>query len=116
MANKNRYDDLATGTIAYATLLSCSVLVIVILSVRALCCAWVESEEARKTANAHYYTSDEEISEQKAVLAGYSIETVQVEGSGGEDAAVTDAEKIRIPIERAKSLLLEELGGASPSA
>lgn len=116
MANKNRYDDLATGTIAYATLLSCILLVITILSIRALCCAWVESEEARKTLNAHYYSSDEEISEQKAVLAGYTKEIVQVTDSTEENADPMDVEKLRIPIERAKSLIIEELGGDSPSA
>ncbi|MFN3193740.1 MAG: hypothetical protein ACE361_24720 [Aureliella sp.] len=109
MANKNRYDDLYTGTIAYATLLSCIVLVITILGIRALCCAWVEGEEERKTANAHYLSSDQEIGEQKARLVGYGKSTVEVAGSG-EGAAPETVEVIRIPIEEAKSALLNELG------
>lgn len=110
MANINRYDDLATGAIAYAALISCIVLLITILGVRALTCAWVEGEEERKTANAHYYASDEKISEQKSRLVGYEKRTVEVLGSGEADAAPTMEEQISIPIDRAKELLMTELG------
>lgn len=109
MANINRYDDLATGAIAYATLVSCIVLVVTILGVRALTCAWVEGEEVRKTANAHYVASDQEIGEQKARLGGYEKRMVEVLG-GGEDAKPEMKEQISIPIDRAKELLLGEAG------
>lgn len=123
MANKNRYDDLHTGTIAYATLVSCIVLLVTILGVRALCCAWVEGEEERKMADAHYVSSDQTISEQKARLAGYQKQMVEViptgpaatEGESTEAAAPKMEERIHIPIQRAKDLLMKEMvaGGES---
>ncbi|MEM7473490.1 MAG: hypothetical protein AAF483_00720 [Planctomycetota bacterium] len=109
MANINRYDDLATGAIAYATLLSCIVLVITILGIRALCSGMVEGEEARKSAGAHYYTSDKTISEQRARLDGYRKETVEVTyiPEGGGDPVTETQTMIRIPVEDAKALVFE---------
>ena len=105
-----RYDDLHTGVIAYATLLSSIFLVVIILLVRALCCYWVEAEDARKLANAHYVSSDLEISEQKGQLDGYGKETVEVAAPTEEDPdAKSSKEVIRIPVERARDLLLAEL-------
>lgn len=119
MANLARYDDLNTGAIAYATLVSCIVLLIVILLVRALCCAWVEGEEQRKTLNAHYYTSDTEISEQKARVSGYGTETLEImlpPGPDGTQPAPQEVERIHIPVEKAKEVLMQELAIAEPNA
>ena len=123
MANKNRYDDLYTGTIAYATLVSVIVLIVTILSIRALTCAWVEGEEQRKTADAHYTSSDEIISEQKALLAGYEKEMVEVtvtppEGQDGNTEQGSEPttkmeERIHIPIDRARDILMEELASTA---
>lgn len=113
MANKARYDDLHTGTIAYATLVSCIVLVVTILLVRALCVAWVSSEEARKSVDAHYYSSDAEISEQKARVSSYEYQMVEVTPEAGPDGELGEPEtvkRIHIPVDRAKEVLANELG------
>ncbi|MEC8553996.1 MAG: hypothetical protein VXZ82_03210 [Planctomycetota bacterium] len=113
MANINRYDDLYTGTIAYATFLSCIVLVVTILGVRALCYAFVEGEEQRKTEGIHYVAADDVISEQKARLDGYRQETVEVMVTKEDGTLVPSSEqRLRIPIGRAKELIL---GSQSPS-
>ncbi len=122
MATKNRYDDLNTGAIAFATVVSCIVLVLTILSVRALCTAWVESEEERKMAQASYTAADDEISEQRFQLYGYGVREVEVaaptSGDDVQEATETTLEKrFRIPLDKAKDLLMEELGAAAePSA
>ena len=119
MANKNRYDDLNTGAIAYATFVSCIVLLVTILAVRALCFAWVESEEASKLAEASYTTADNVISEQQSRLVGYDkrmVEiTVPVDGQaespdGAVEMETKAEERIQIPISRAKELIFDELG------
>lgn len=104
-----RYDDLHTGTIAYATFLSSIVLVVIILLIRALCYYWVESEEARKLVDAHYETSDQEISDQKQMLDGYQKVKIEIPAMG--DAEARTEEKLHIPLSRAKELLIEEWSG-----
>lgn len=103
-----RYDDLNTGSIAYATFLSTIVLLIVILLVRALCLSWVEGEDERKLANAHYVSADQEISEQREQLSGYK--QVQVKSV---DETVPPKTLVHIPLDAAKELILKELGQAS---
>lgn len=115
-----RYDDLHTGTIAYATLLSCIVLVVIILLVRALTCSWLEGEDQRKLAESHYITSDREIASQQEKLAVYEKYTVEVAAEGGADAdpnaEPVEQERIRIPLDRAKDLLMKEFStSAEPS-
>ncbi len=111
-----RYDDLNTSAIAYATLISTIVFVIVVLLVRALCYYWVEGELDRKLADAHYVSADAEISDQKERISGYQkvIETPD-EQSGepaeGDAKPAEPVEKFLIPVETAKDLLLEELTG-----
>lgn len=105
-----RYDDLNTGAIAYATFVSSVLLLVIILLVRALCYSWVEAEDARKLSEAHYYSADRMISEQKATLSGYKKETVEVPAEDGADAQAepVSTERLLIPIDRAKELILEE--------
>ncbi len=114
MANIRQYDDLYTGMIAYAMLVSCIALVLVILGVRALCSAWLEGEMDRKLADAHYVSADNEIREQKARLDGYRKETVEVTISSedGQSSEITEEQRLRIPIERAKVIVLKELAKA----
>ena len=121
MANKTRYDDLNTGMIAYATFVSTILLLVIILLIRALCFYWVEGEEQRKLADAHYVQSDTEIARQKAVISEYGKATVEVaptgDGADGQAAEPTTEERIHIPVDRAKELLLEEATSDSePSA
>lgn len=117
MANLARYDDLNTGAIAYASLVSCILLVVIILCMRALTCAWIESGEAAQTANAHYVSADSEISEQKARLAGYEIQKIETiptaeDGTTGEPIV---SERFQIPLSRAKELVIDELNSAGAS-
>jgi hypothetical protein len=121
MVTKNRYDDLNTSAIAFATVVGCIVLLLTILSVRALCSAWVAAEEDKKLAGASYTSADDEISEQLTRLSGYSVNEVEVaatgEGSEGQDSEGTIVEKrIQIPLDKAKQILFEDLQSeASPS-
>jgi hypothetical protein len=110
-----RYDDLNTGSIAYATFVGSILLLIIILLVRALCYSWIDSEDARKLNDGHYASSDAVISEQKARISGTGKETVTVPPPvGQENAQPTQVERLRIPVDQAKDLLLKEMG-AEPS-
>ncbi len=109
-----RYDDLNTTAIAYTTFISSIVLVIIILLGRALCYAWMETEDQRKLTNASYEVSDRMIGEQKALLSGYSTMQVELPAIEGADpkAPPQFEERVRIPIEKAKELLLKDLATA----
>ena len=110
-----RYDDLSTGPIAYAAVVSTIVLAVIILLVRALTYSWVEGEEERKLVDAHYVSADAAIAEQKATITGYRKEMVDVpppEGSPA-DAKPTQEERLRIPVTQAKELLLKDWGTKS---
>ena len=114
-----RYDDLDTGSSAYATFVSSVLLLVIILLIRALCCSWVEGEDIRKLADAHYTSSDNTISQQKVRISGYEKVMVEVappsDPEAGEDQPQEPVmeERLHIPVERAKELLLKELAPAS---
>lgn len=111
-----RYDDLSTGPIAYAALVSTIVLAVIILLVRALTYSWVEAEDARKLVDAHYVSADTAIAEQRARIAGYSKVMVEVpppEGSPA-DAKPTQEERLHIPVTQAKELLLKDWATPKP--
>ena len=105
-----RYDDLSTGPIAYAAFVSTIILVVIILLVRALCYSWVEAEDSRKLVDSHYTTSDNTIAEQKARIADYGKALVEVPAPEGSDpsAAPSQEERLRIPVARAKEILLKD--------
>lgn len=105
-----RYDDLSTGPIAYAAFVSTIILVVIILLVRALCYSWVEAEDSRKLVDAHYNSADRLIAGQKARIADYGKTTVEVPPAEGSDpnAAASQQERLHIPVERAKEMLLED--------
>lgn len=106
-----RYDDLNTGAIAYTTFVGSVLLLIIILLGRALCYSLVESEDERKLADARYTASDNEISEQLSILADYKKEQVEVApAEEGSDTPPTTEEKLIIPIDDAKAIILKELG------
>ncbi|MCA9130557.1 MAG: hypothetical protein KDB22_25890 [Planctomycetales bacterium] len=114
-----RYDDLNTGAIAYATVVSSILLLIVILLTRALCFAWVEKEDARKLNDAHYVQSDSIIAAQKARVSASERVTVEIPAPaaapGQPQAEPTSEERIHIPVQRAGELLIKELSGATKS-
>jgi hypothetical protein len=118
-----RYDDLKTGPIAYAAFVSSILLLLIILLVRALCYGWVNAEDDAKLAGSHYVSADEEIADQKAKISSYGKAMVEVAAPAGPDAEGTDAppaepveeERLHIPVERAKELLLEDLRSRSNS-
>lgn len=108
-----RYDDLDTTAIAYTTFVSTVILLLIILLGRALCYAWLESEDERKLGQASYTTADRAISEQLSKLDGYK--KTEVEMPGVPDPANPDAEvkpqlveKVLIPLDKAKELVLEQ--------
>jgi hypothetical protein len=110
-----RYDDLNTRAIAYTTFVSSILLIIIILLGRALCYTWIESEDQRKLAEAHYITSDQAISEQKAAIAKYERSKVEIAPA---DNGSTDPnqkleplfeDRLHIPVDDAKKIILEEL-------
>lgn len=112
-----RYDDLSTGPIAYAAVVSTIVLAVIILLVRALTYSWVEAEDARKLVDAHYVSADAAIDKQKAKFADYGKVMVEVPPPVGSpaDAKPTQEERLIIPIKKAKETLLKEWGANSPS-
>jgi hypothetical protein len=108
---------LNTGPIAYAAFVSSILLLIIILLVRALCYGWINAEDVTKLTEAHYVSADAEIAEQKARIANYGKSMVEVappagEVSDGGQAAPSkpvEEERLHIPMERAKELLLNDL-------
>lgn len=113
-----RYDDLNTGPIAYAAFVSSVLLLVIILLVRALCYSWVEAEDEKKLAAAHYSSADSEIVAQKARISRYGKQSVVVappEGQAPEGGEPMEVQRLVIPVERAKDMLLKDLK-AEPNA
>ena len=112
-----RYDDLNTKMIAYATVLSVVILVIVLQGTQALCYSMLNYERSRKDT--------------KIIDAATKIKSEQLESLGGlakrvevidESAPIakkgeqpTMKKVIRIPIQEAQKLILKELG-SNPGA
>lgn len=110
-----RYDDLNTTGIAYATVVSIVVFLVIFLLLRAMTYGWVEGESDRKLAGAHYASADAAISAQKERVAVYGTTTVEIAPPEGEanEATSTTEERILIPVSRAGELLLDELASAT---
>jgi hypothetical protein len=98
-----RYDDLNTTMIAYGTVLSIVVLVIVLQGTQALTYNMVNSEDSLKSRTATD-TASVVKSEQIKALSGYKKAQVPDEASqtGGTK------EVLMIPIEDAKQIVLKE--------
>lgn len=110
-----RYDDLSTGPIAYAAFVSTIIFVVIFLLIRALCYSWVETEEARKFAEAHYVSSDQAIAQQKSKIQKYDKQTVEIpppEGSAPNTPSSVE-ERILIPVSRAKEVLMQDWSSGS---
>ncbi len=115
-----RYDDLNTKSIGYLTFLSCLLLAVTVLLLQALCYNWIDWQEESKLLKQSYVSSDKEIQSQKDTLTGYGkvTEQVPVEQPAGApqndskkpaEPATKSVERIRIPIDKAETLLLEEV-------
>jgi len=129
-----RYDDLNTKTISYLTFLSAVLLVVTILLLQALCYNWIEWQEDLKYTKQSYNSSDEVIRAQKESLTSYEKVQVTVPVKPAVAAGATDGagqpsqagdpaqpaepqmetvERVHIPIERAKVLILEDVNSAA---
>ncbi|HBE71400.1 MAG TPA: hypothetical protein DDW52_24915 [Planctomycetaceae bacterium] len=110
-----RYDDLNTTAIGYATYISTVLFLIIVLLLRALTYYWLETESQSNMAEARYVSSDEEIARQQAEFADFGTAMVTVTEGEGADAVTKEVERQRIPLDKAKDLLLKELA-KEPSA
>lgn len=110
-----RYDDLNTSAIAYATVISAVLLLIIILLVQSLTYNWILGEEERKLAESHYTASDNAIAAQKAKLDVFEKVMVDVIPPTADGAAPTEPVKpvsekrIHVPIKQIQNLMLKEL-------
>lgn len=109
-----RYDDLNTNMIAYATVLSVVILVIVLQATQALSYNQVNAEMARKESK----KSDHALAvkqEQLESLRGFKrVEIIDEKAAApakGEEPAKKKV--IHIPIEAAQKKIIEELGVAA---
>jgi hypothetical protein len=109
-----RYDDLNTKMIAYATVLSVVILVIVLQGTQALCYSMLNYERSRKDTKIIDAATTMK-SEQLQSLSGLAKRVEVIDESAppakkGELPAVKKV--IQIPIEEAQKLILKELGSA----
>ena len=111
-----RYDDLNTNMIAYATIISCLLLLAILQGTQALCYNMVNAEAERKAANSEYTTSSKVIREQRQSLNGYSKVALPAPAEGQEPAA-NQGSRIQIPIDRAiEAVIQENQGSKGPGA
>jgi hypothetical protein len=103
-----RYDDLNTNMIAYATVLSIVVLVIVLQGAQALTYSMVHYEDVRKESKKSD-TAAQVKSDQIATLNGYKKVAVADEKS---DVPGATKNVLMIPIEVAKKLVIQDLSGS----
>ena len=95
-----RYDDLKTGTIAYATFISAVLLLVIVLLLQALTFSWIEGEEVRKLTEGHYTAADEKITRQKAQLDQYAEVEVEIPPPPTTEPAAPGAEKVAPTMEK----------------
>jgi len=112
-----RYDDLNTKMIAYATVLSVVILVIVLQGTQALCYSMLNYERSRNDTKIIDGASKMK-SEQIESLSGLAkrvevIDEAAPPANRGELPAMKKV--IRIPIDEARKLILKELG-STPGA
>ena len=102
-----RYDDLNTKMIAYGTVLSIVVLVIVLQGTQALTYSMVHYEDVRKDSKKSDAAAKVK-SDQIATLDGYKRVVVADEKS---DTPGATKNVLMIPIEEAKKLVLQDYSG-----
>ncbi len=118
-----RYDDLNTSTLGYLTFMSVILLTITVLLLQALCYNWIGWQEEGKLVKQSYKSSDAILETQKASLTKY--ETVKVEvpiklppnAPKDPKAPTTELqERNYIPIDRAETIVVEQLKNKPKSA
>jgi len=112
-----RYDDLDVKFIAFATLISCLLLVAILQGTQALCYSMTNSEQAKKLEMFEYASSKAVIGEQLESLNGYrNVAVLPAMGPDGKPAVGAPTTRLQIPMERATQLLLEEAKAGTPKA
>ena len=112
-----RYDDLDTKFIAFATLISCLLLVAILQGTQALCYNMANAEVERKLQGSEYRTSKAVISEQLTSLSGYEkVAVPPAVGTDGKPVQGGPTSRLQIPLSRATELLLEEAKKTKPKA
>lgn len=104
-----RYDDLNTKTIAYATIFSGWLLVLVIFLVQGLSYYWESTEEARKRDRSEYTSSLKVLQDQRASMSKYEWVSLPPPEVTEGQTAPEPQRRLQIPIERAKELILQEV-------
>ncbi len=104
-----RYDDLDIKFIAFATLISCLLLVAILQGTQALCYYWTDSEQAKKLESSEYATSKSIIRQQTESLTSYQkVAVPPVIGTDGKPVEGGPTTRLQIPLERATELILQE--------
>ncbi len=110
-----RYDDLDVKFIAFATLISCLLLVAILQGTQALCYSMTNSEQAKKLEMSEYTTSKAVIGEQLKSLSGYrKVAVPPATGPDGKPVETGPTSRLQIPLDRATQLLLEEAKSSKP--
>ena len=108
-----RYDDLNTRMIAYATVLSVVILVIILQGTQALCYTMVNYERARKDTKIIDAATTIK-GEQLESLNGFKrVEVVDEAAELKKGEAQPMKKVIRIPVRDAQKLILKELSPAA---
>jgi hypothetical protein len=107
-----RYDDLPTSMIAYATVISCLLLLAIIQGTQALCFNMVNTAQEQKLTTSEYTTSKAVISEQLDSINGYREVSLPPEmGPDGKPTGAAPKTLLQIPVDRAIDLILKENKG-----
>lgn len=110
-----RYDDLDTKFIAFATLISCLLLVAILQGTQALCYNMTNAEEAKKLENSEYHSSKAIIGDQLKSLSGYQrVAVPPAVGTDGKPVVGGPTSRLQIPLERASELLIKEAKSEKP--
>jgi hypothetical protein len=109
-----RYDDLNTKMIAYATVLSLVILVIVLQGTQALCYSMVNYESSRKDVkiiDAATVAKSEQLESLNSIQTVEVLDEAAPPAQKGEQPAMKSVN--RIPIQEAQKLILKQLGKPS---
>ncbi len=99
-----RYDDINAPAVAYATVLSCVVLFVIVFATQALTNYWTGKAEDKSLGASEYTASNQVVREQRDSISGYRWVNVP---AAQENAP--PEKKLQIPIDRAQEVVLEEM-------
>ncbi len=104
-----RYDDIDTKFVFFASIVSCLLLVAILQGTQALCYNMNNAVDQKRLDASEYVESAKIIGEQKATLAGYKkVSVPPALGADGKPVSDKPTTQIRIPLEEAERLILEE--------